>query len=177
MDLRAAAFAIAVVVGLTCSAAPAQHPDVTVHGQAEGAHAVHARSGPFPVGQSLISDHKVATGNPVWVTPDEWTTVEAMTIPAGGHYIVTVQVRLPRRAWAEFRLARHGWGHDADGMDETGYHVFQARPDGRRTSDSFTHAIMGGGPIDFQIRLHLDKPSPDPLVAVPTFVGKAHRTD
>lgn len=174
MNLRAASLAVLLLVSLAWGTALSTHADVGPPGPLAR---TYARSGQFPVGQSVVSEHKAVTGNPVRVTPELWSSVEAMTIPAGGHYMVTVQVRLPRGAWAEFRVVRHGWGRDSDGMDETGYHVFLARPDGRRTSDSFTHALMGGGPIDFQIRLHLRKPSPDALVALPTLICKVHRTD
>lgn len=174
MDLRGTALAVFFSVCLVWTVALIPHVDA---GGSEGLRPAYARTAAFPVGQTVISEHKAVTGNPVWVTPEQWSSVEAMSIPAGGHYMLTVQVRLPRRSWAEFRLVRHGWGRDSDGMDETGYHVFLARPDGRRTSDSFTHALMGGGPIDFQIRLHLSRPSAEPLVALPTLVCKAHRTD
>ena len=174
MDLRATAVAIFLFLCLIVPAALTPHPDT-----GRGPLVVHSHivAAPFKIGQTVISQHKTVTGNPVWVTAERWTSVEAISIPAGGHYTVTAQVRLPRRAWAEFRLVRHGWGADPDGMDETGYHVFRARPDGRPTSESFTHALKGGGPIEFQLRLHLPAPHPVLPVALPTLICKAHRTD
>jgi hypothetical protein len=174
VNRRVAAVAILMLVCLGWSWALTPTPE------AKGREALppaYAGVAGFAVGRTLVNEHKAVTDNAVWVVPEQWTGVEAMTIPAGGHYVITVQVRLPRGAWAEFRLVRHGWGRDSDGMDETGYHIFLARPDGRRTSDSFTHALIGGGPIDFQIRLHLRQPSTRPLVELPTLICKVHRTD
>jgi len=135
----------------------------------------------FEVGQSVVIEHRAATGNPSAVVPDAWTSVCAIAIPAGGHYVVSLQIRMPRGAWAEARLVRVGWGKDTDGRDETGYHTFLARPDGRATSESFTHALVGGGPLSFEVNLH-PRTQPDqvgPLgpVRLRTIVCKAHRTD
>jgi hypothetical protein len=117
----------------------------------------------------------------VSVVPEIWTSVGAISIPAGGYYVVTLQIRMPRGAWAEARLVRVGWGKDADGRDETGFHTFVARPDGRATSESFTHALAGGGPLSFEVNLHprRKKQQVGPLgpVQLHTVVCKAHRTD
>jgi hypothetical protein len=135
----------------------------------------------FPVGSSVVIERKAEQGNPVAVVPEVWSTVGAISIPAGGYYVVTLQIRMPRGAWAEARMVRVGWGQDADGRDETGYHTFAPRPDGRATSESFTHAIAGGGPLDFQVRLHPRRKGyqfgPLGPVLLHTIVCKAHRTD
>jgi hypothetical protein len=135
----------------------------------------------FPVGGSVVLERKEHLGNPVSVVPEIWTSVGAISIPAGGHYVVTLQIRMPRGAWAEARLVRVGWGRDPDGRDETGLHTFAPRPDGRATSDSFTHALAGGGPLSFEVRLHprRKKRQVGPLgpVILHTIVCKAHRTD
>ncbi|HSO05586.1 MAG TPA: hypothetical protein VLQ92_13955 [Candidatus Limnocylindrales bacterium] len=135
----------------------------------------------FPVGQSVVIERKVHDGNAVSVVPEVWSTVCAIAIPGGGHYVVTLQIRMPRGAWAEARMVRVGWGRDADGRDETGYHTFVARPDGRATSESFTHALAGGGTLAFEVKLHprrkghqVGPRGPAPLH---TIVCKAHRTD
>lgn len=135
----------------------------------------------FPVGRSVVIEHKVHEGTAVTVLADAWSTVCAIAIPAGGHYVVTLQIRMPRQAWAEARMVRVGWGRDADGRDETGYHTFAARPDGRATSDSFTHALAGGGTLAFEVNLHPAGPGPAGgqvgPVQLHTIVCKAHRTD
>jgi hypothetical protein len=135
----------------------------------------------FPVGRSVVIERKADLGNPLTLVPEIWTSVCAISIPAGGYYVVTLQIRMPHGAWAEGRMVRVGWGKDADGRDETGYHTFLARPDGRATSESFTHALAGGGPLAFEVRLHprRTKHQVGPLgpVQLHTVVCKAHRTD
>jgi hypothetical protein len=135
----------------------------------------------FPVGRSVVIERKSHAGTALAVVPEIWTSVCAVALPAGGHYVVTLQIRMPRGAWAEARMVRVGWGKDPDGRDETGYHTFAARPDGRATSDSFTHALAGGGPLAFEVNLHPRRKSSQvgPLgpVELHTIVCKAHRTD
>jgi hypothetical protein len=141
----------------------------------------HVANAGFPVGASVVLERKADLGNPVTVIPELWTSVGAITIPAGGHYIVTLQIRTPRGTWAESRMVRIGWGRDPDGRDETGYHVFSARPDGHATSESFTHALAGGGILAFEIKLHRSAEGEPLLAPAPvllrTIVCKAHRTD
>lgn len=135
----------------------------------------------FPVGQSVVIERKVHDGNAVIVPAEVWSTVCAIAIPRGGHYVVTLQIRMPRGGWAESRMVRVGWGRDADGRDETGYHTFVARPDGRATSESFTHALAGGGTLAFEVNVHPRRKghAVGPLgpVQLHTIVCKAHRTD
>jgi hypothetical protein len=135
----------------------------------------------FPVGRSIVIERKVHDGSAVTVLAEVWSTVCAIAIPGAGHYVVTLQIRMPRGAWAESRMVRVGWGRDPDGRDETGYHTFVARPDGRATSESFTHALAGGGTLAFEVNLHPRRKGSTvgPLgpVELHTIVCKAHRTD
>ncbi|HEX6886596.1 MAG TPA: hypothetical protein VF143_00710 [Candidatus Nanopelagicales bacterium] len=135
----------------------------------------------FAVGRTVVIERKVVLGNPVSVVPGVWSVVGAITLPAGGYYLLTLQIRMPRGSWAEGRMVRVGWGEDADGRDETGYHTFVPRPDGLASSDSFTHALAGGGPLAFEVNLHarLRAGRAGPLAAVQlhTIVCKAHRVN
>ena len=126
----------------------------------------------FPVGSTVLVDRTAAAGDPLTIVPEQWTTVGRIDIPGKtAHYFNTIQVRLPGGTWAEFRLVRVGWGKDPDGRDETGYHPFYPHPDGGAYSDSFTHGIHGGGPIEFQLLLH----GPKAPTVVPTIICKAYR--
>lgn len=126
----------------------------------------------FPVGDAVLVERKLVTGNPITVTPEKWTTVGRINIPGkDAHYLNTIQVRLPGGTWAESRMVRVGWGKDPDGRDETGYHPFYPHPNGGDFSDSFTHPLVGGGPLEFQILLH----GPKKPTVLPTVICKAFR--
>lgn len=126
----------------------------------------------FPVGKTELIERKATTGNPLTVTPEKWTTVGRINTPGKDtHYLNTIQVRLPGKSWAEFRLVRVGWGKDSDGRDETGYHPFYPHPNGGDFSDSFTHPLTGGGPLEFQLLLH----GPSKPTVIPTIICKSFR--
>lgn len=165
--------ATSVIFLLASSSAGATNPDFVL----SPAEHVHMRVVDFPVGATVLLEHKAVDGTALTVNAGRWATVGSITIPSGGYYLATLQVRLPRGAWAEARMVRRGWGHDPDGTDETGYHSFLQRPDGRPTSDSFTHPLAGGGPLDFQLRLHPAAGGSGDAVQVTTIICKAHRTD
>jgi hypothetical protein len=178
MRIPPLAFLLSVVLVASSSCALGERTVLTPQMSRAG---LHMGISGFPVGVSVVLERKEELGNAVSVVPEIWSSVGAISIPGGGHYVVTLQIRMPRGAWAEARLVRVGWGKDADGRDETGYHTFAPRPDGMATSESFTHALAGGGPLSFEVKLHprRKKHQLGPLgpVYLHTIVCKAHRTD
>lgn len=127
----------------------------------------------FPVGHTELVSRKAADGNALTLTVGDWATVASIDIPAPGHYLNTMQTRLPGGLWAEARMVRIGWGTDPDGRDQTGLRIIHARPDGRDTSDSYTHPIKGGGPLAFRLKLHGAPEGTE--VEVPTIICKSFR--
>lgn len=127
----------------------------------------------FPVGSAVLIERKKVTKNPITVTAGQYTSVGRITIPKGGHFLLTNQIRLAGGQWAKVKFVRIGWGKDPDGRDETGLHPYRPCPDGQAFSDSFTHPLNGGGPVECHVKV-LGVPK-GTKVTLETSIFKAYR--
>ena len=101
--------------------------------------------------------YKTPLANPVKVTGTAKGFVAARTtLPAGGLYLLTFQIRMPKNAsTAEIEFTRIGWG-SGQATDETGHNFVPAatqRFGVWHRWRTFNHEIEGGGPVDYRIYL------------------------
>lgn len=129
----------------------------------------------FPVGHTQLVERKLdgPKPNPVSVTVGTYTPVGRIFIPKG-KYTLTHQIRLDAGYWAKVRFVRIGWGKDPDGRDETGLHPYRPCPDGQAFSDSHTHPLSGGGPVECQVKVYGPVMN-GTKVTLPTSIFKAIR--
>lgn len=106
-----------------------------------------------------------------------WVTVAEINIPKVSEYryLLTFQIAMPKALeGGEFRLARAGWGAQADeqgGFDWTGHNPIPPRSLVQRWR-TLKHEISGGGPVQFQVYL-MGKDGVDSVTT--SFVAKATR--
>jgi hypothetical protein len=90
----------------------------------------------------------------VTVEGGKWVTLAKITIPKGGRFLATLQIRMPRGiAAGEAQLGRIGWGVPGQAVDSTGHNPIPPASAEQRWRTPVHHELAGGGPLAFQVWL------------------------
>lgn len=108
---------------------------------------------PWPEGAAPFMD--LTADKPLTVEAGAYRELGRFILPADGRFEPSAAIRMPDGTWARTRWVRVGWGADKDGRDETGCNPLLPAPDGKATSYTPKgHAIKGGGPLAFEIKVY-----------------------